>query len=184
MLLNFQANVACIECWFRFLCKCSSLIMRKIFATDDKWQLYCYLEFHNIILDCAASLPGVFLCCVWVCFMFVCVLCLEKHSLRSVLSSCICFLIITTSLCFHTIPCNNNCTDRHLYFIDYMVSWILSDCCSTWCLPSYGWWRGLIDFLLWFTGASVCKWTHPKPVNSSKFHKVMARLCTAISHQL
>lgn len=68
-------------------------------------------------------------------------------------------------------------------FIDYMVSWALTDY-STWSLPLYGWWRGLNDFLLWFARASVSKWTHPKPVNSSKFHKVMARLCTAIPHQL
>lgn len=66
--------------------------------------------------------------------------------------------------------------------IDFIVRCAFAD--STWNLPSYGWWKELIDFLLWLAGASVPKWTHPKPVNSSKFHKVMARLCTAIPHQL
>lgn len=99
---------------------------------------------------------------------------LEKHCLRNALSFRICCVILYTGLYLHRARQRNrtNC----LYFEDYIVSWVVSDCSSL-CLPSYGWWRGIIDFLLWFSGASVCKWTHPKPVNSSKFHKVMKQDC-------
>lgn len=61
--------------------------------------------------------------------------------------------------------------------IDEVVSVALSDCSSAACLLSHGWRRAIIDCLLGITGASVCKWIHPRPANSTVFHKVEKQQC-------